>query len=311
MRRTVPALARPAGPSETPSQPDSRLLPRIEPAEKATLGYLACAAAAIVFGRHNVPNALLLVCLYAALAAFVSACFIAQSHFPSPALLWLRTLYPLACGPLLFSVAGSQSLALHGRMLDEVMLTWEQQLFGAHPNVLLGAVASRPLNELLSLSYSSYYLYFVLPPAYFLAKGMHQALHRYVLALCLALYLCFLGFMLLPLAGPITALAPAFTPDHLHGYLAQPLQAQLMASADPPGTCFPSSHVAGAWAAALSVQAASVPRPAKRGMIAATALLTVSVVYCRYHYVLDAAAGVATAGLALFLTRRLTRRDSN
>jgi membrane-associated phospholipid phosphatase len=46
-------------------------------------------------------------------------------------------------------------------------------------------------------------------------------------------------------------------------------------------------------------------------MIAATVLITVSVVYCRYHYVLDAAAGVATAALALALTRRLTRRDSN
>ncbi|GHG91794.1 phosphatase PAP2 family protein [Streptomyces lanatus] len=283
----------------------------MEPAEKATLGYLACAAVAVVLGRHNVPDALLLVCLYAAVAAFVGACFIAQSRFPSPALLWLRTLYPLACGPLLFSVAGSQSLALHGRMLDEVMLTWEQQLLGAYPNVLLGAVASRPLNELLSLSYSSYYLYFVLPPAYFIATRMHEASKRYILAMCVAIYLCCLGFMLLPLVGPIAALHGAFMPEHLQGYLAQPLQAQLMASADPPGTCFPSSHVAGAWAAALSVWAAPVPRPAKRLMIAATVLLTVSVVYCRYHYVLDAAAGMATAALAVFLAKWLTRRDSN
>ncbi|MDF3149765.1 hypothetical protein PBV88_53625, partial [Streptomyces sp. T21Q-yed] len=61
--------------------------------------------------------------------------------------------------------------ALHGRLLDDVMPAWEQQLFGAHPNLLLGGLASRPLTEVLSLSYSSSYLYFVLPPAYFLAEG--------------------------------------------------------------------------------------------------------------------------------------------
>ncbi|WP_031081281.1 phosphatase PAP2 family protein [Streptomyces sp. NRRL S-1831] len=279
--------------------------------EKVTLGYLFVAATAVVLGQEAVPHAAWLTGAYAALAGFVLACAAAHRHWASPALANVRALYPLACAPLLFSASGPQSLALHGRLLDDTMLVWEQHLFGAHPNLLLGALASRPLTEALSLSYSSYYLYFVLPPAYFLAKGMHQALHRYVLGLCLAHYLCFLGFMLLPLAGPVAALAPAFTPDHLHGYLAQPLQAQLMASADPPGTCFPSSHVAGAWAAALSIRGASVPRPAKRLMIAATALITVSVVYCRYHYVLDAAAGMATAALAVFLTRRLTRRESN
>lgn len=41
-------------------------------------------------------------------------------------------------------------------------------------------------------------------------------------------------------------------------------------------------------------------------MIAASALLTVSVGYCRYHYVLDAVAGMATATLALALTSRFT-----
>ncbi|MEV6594878.1 phosphatase PAP2 family protein [Streptomyces acidicola] len=279
--------------------------------ETVTLGYLALAATAVLLGHEAVPHAASLTGTYAALAALVLACAAAHRHWASPALANVRALYPMACAPLLFSASGPQSLALHGRLLDDTMLAWEQHLFGAHPNLLLGDLASRPLTEALSLSYSSYYLYFVLPPAYFLAKGMHQALQRYVLALCLALYLCFLGFILLPLAGPITALAPAFTPHQLHGYLAQPLQAQLMASADPPGTCFPSSHVAGAWAAALSVRATPVPPPAKRLLIAATALLTGSVVYCRYHYVLDAAAGMATAGLALVLVRLLMLRDSS
>ncbi|MGC9476163.1 hypothetical protein ACP4I1_18670 [Streptomyces sp. WG4] len=45
-------------------------------------------------------------------------------------------------------------------------------------------------------------------------------------------------------------------------------------------------------------------------MIAATALLPVSVVCCRYHYVLDAVAGMATAAPALALTGRFTHTEA-
>ncbi|MFJ3159861.1 hypothetical protein [Streptomyces kanasensis] len=44
-------------------------------------------------------------------------------------------------------------------------------------------------------------------------------------------------------------------------------------------------------------------------MAAVTGLLTVAVVYCRYHYVLDAGARVVTALLAVAPARYLTGRD--
>ncbi|MFF4218435.1 phosphatase PAP2 family protein [Streptomyces nondiastaticus] len=128
-------------------------------------------------------------------------------------------------------------------------------------------------------------------------------MERYVLCLCLASCLCFLVFVALPLAGPITSLAGAFSPPQLHGYVAQPLQAWLMRNADPPGTCFPSSHVAGAWAGALALRTGDVPRAAARVMTAAAVVVTVAVVYCRYHYVLDAVAGTAVAALTVRLAR--------
>ncbi|WP_424887377.1 phosphatase PAP2 family protein [Streptomyces sp. XH2] len=138
---------------------------------------------------------------------------------------------------------------------------------------------------------------------------MLRGLDRYVLCLCLASYLCFLGFIALPLAGPIASLAGAFSPPQLHGYLAQPLQAWLMENADPPGTCFPSSHVAGAWAGALALRRSDVPGAAARVMTTAAAVVTVAVVYCRYHYVLDAVADTAVAALTVRLAKSSTPEE--
>jgi membrane-associated phospholipid phosphatase len=65
---------------------------------------------------------------------------------------------------------------------------------------------------------------------------------------------------------------------------------------------FPSAHVAGAVAAALGFWHLT---PERRGLVTGyalyAALVTVATVYGRYHYAVDAGAGVAMAGLAFGL----------
>ncbi|MFJ6799019.1 phosphatase PAP2 family protein [Streptomyces sp. NPDC091268] len=203
----------------------------------------------------------------------------------------------------MFPPSGRQALAVHGRLLDAEMLDWERRTFGCNPNLVLDRIARRPLNEAFALAYSSYYLYFAVPPLYFARAGRTRDLDRYALAVCTAQYACFLGFAALPLAGPIAALSSSFDPPRLAGYLAVPAQTWLMERADPPGTCFPSSHVAGAWAATLAAFPA-LPRPVAWTMTALTTALTASVVHCRYHYAVDAVAGLAVAHLAHRTARR-------
>jgi membrane-associated phospholipid phosphatase len=118
----------------------------------------------------------------------------------------------------------------------------------------------------------------------------------------LAGLICYLGFCLLPINGPIWALREEFASGRLPGYVITPLQDYVMMRFDPEGTCFPSSHVAIAWAAALSV------RSSRRWILyAMTAGLTVSVVYTRYHYVSDAVLGLLVAVVACQVARRGSR----
>ncbi|MFC9730836.1 phosphatase PAP2 family protein [Streptomyces roseolus] len=255
------------------------------------------AATMVVVSRKRVPGAHRLLAGYAATAAAVLCGARVESRGASPGLGRVRAVTPLACAALLFYPSGAQSLALHGRLLDAEMLAAERRVLRRPFNLLFDRVASRPLNEALTACYSSFYLYFLVPPVYLMAQDRDRDLERYVLAFCLAQYTCYLGFAALPLAGPVAALRDAFSTPQLRGYLLVPAQQWLMERADPPGTCFPSSHVAGAWAATFVARHA-LPRSAARALTALTCALTCSVVYCRYHYLVDALAGVAVAGLA-------------
>ncbi|MFI9202852.1 phosphatase PAP2 family protein [Streptomyces sp. NPDC053048] len=281
----------------------------LRPAEKVTLAYLAASTVLVVVGRRRVPGARRVLAGYTVTAAAVAVCAYAQPRSSSRALFRTRAVLPLACTGWLFPASGRQALALYGRLLDNEMLVWERRAFGCHPNLACDKIAWRALNEALTVAYSSYYLYFAVPPFHLARTGRDRDLERYVLAICLAQYCCFLGFAVLPLAGPIAALRASFDPPRLTGYLAVPAQTWLMDRADPPGTCFPSSHVAGAWAATLTALPV-LPRPAARTMAAVTTALTVSVVHCRYHYVVDAVAGLAIAALAHRAAPRLLRGGS-
>jgi len=82
------------------------------------------------------------------------------------------------------------------------------------------------------------------------------------------------------------------------------VQRFLMAHGDPSGACFPSAHVAGAWASVLTIRELW-GRRAFLAVLVPTIGLTVAVVYTRYHYLTDAFGGLVIALVAAVVARRL------
>ena len=75
---------------------------------------------------------------------------------------------------------------------------------------------------------------------------------------------------------------------------------------ETPGAAFPSSHVAVAWCTVwFSFRYLRQIRWIHAVM---AVLLSLSTIYCRYHYVVDVFAGIATAALLVPLGDRLHRR---
>ncbi|MES2125050.1 MAG: phosphatase PAP2 family protein [Gemmatimonadota bacterium] len=237
------------------------------------------------------------------------------AHLAIPLLAWLvvhapnspfgrllRTAYPL----LLLTALYSSIDALNGfgaaPTHDVALQHLEQALFGGQPSRdWWRAAPSQLWSTLFHAVYFSYYLIIPVPAIAFLLMRRGEALEQYlngVIATYLACYLCYILF---PVAGPYYEFARP-TGAFVANGPARLVYATL-ARGSAFGAAFPSSHVAATVAATVGAWLGS--RRVALVIALPTALLSVGVVYCQMHYVVDSVAGVALGVTLPLLVRRL------
>jgi hypothetical protein len=276
-----------------------------KPLDVLTAAYFAVVGTLIAVHHREVPGwGFYLAGFAAALAAAAVLIKVSDRH---RILGLLRDTYPLFLSPVVYGSIGGYVLILRGHYLDAGMNTFERRVYGGHPTEWLSHLVSRPVTELLYVCYFSFYLFFLIPPLVLFLRRRDADIARYTLPLTAALYVCYLGFLAVPLLGPEHSLAGALHPDTLEGYVVVPLQKFLMAHGDPPGACFPSAHVAGAWAGLFAI-GRLWGRRAFRWTLIPTVGLTIAVAYTRYHYATDALAGFAVAVVVVAVIDAVRRR---
>ncbi|MCP2167504.1 PAP2 superfamily protein [Goodfellowiella coeruleoviolacea] len=275
-----------------------------------TLLYLTVVSLLVVAFHGRVADWGWLVCSLGLFAVSVLVVAVWEGRCPTrPWVVLFHLVYPLLVVPLLYPMVQRYVLVLWGRFLDSEMISVEWVVFGAQPNLLFDRIASRPLNEIMMACYSAYYPLLVVPPLLLVVRRRWRELELFVCLLLAALYVCYLGFVVVPLRGPVVALAEVFAQPSLSGYVVVPAQQFVMAHADPAGACFPSSHVAAAWVVLLVLRRIHGWRVVA-ALVPVVVGLTVAVVYTRYHYVADALAGLVVAGLCYGVGGRLWARAS-
>jgi hypothetical protein len=120
--------------------------------------------------------------------------------------------------------------------------------------------------------------------------------------LCLAFYVCYVLFMMIPARSPRHALN-LNEQLNLTGGLFYHMIATLQNYVSVVGAAFPSSHVAVAWVAVLTLR--DEHRVAFWSLIPLVIALTMSIFFLQYHYVLDAVFGVLLAAIFEWLWRRI------
>lgn len=230
---------------------------------------------------------------YIAVCVGVGALVVAVTRYLPARFTFLRTTYPLVVAFVMYQLTGRLTPAIYGHAFDASMVRLESAVLGFHPNLVLDRLASRPLSELLMTAYLSFYFLLAVPPVVLGIRRQWTELERFVTVVLGALFTCYVGFVLVPVLGPASVLH--FATPAIQGYVVVPLQQFIMAHGDPPGTCFPSAHVAASWCAIWALRGV-VPLRAYRALLALGVTVTVAVVYTRYHFVLDAVAGLAVAG---------------
>jgi membrane-associated phospholipid phosphatase len=204
----------------------------------------------------------------------------------------------------LFGAIDRLQLILHGRWLDESVLRAEHSVFGVQPTLWLERFISKPLTEWMMFAYVVY-----LPMYLTICALIHRlrgplALEDYFFTLGLSNILCDIGFILFPVAGPIPHMGAQYTVP-LRGYAWTWFGELIRHHAHFPGGTIPSPHCANA--TVMWIMTYRYLRPAFWMLIPIILSLYLSTVYGRYHYVTDAAAGVATGFLAVALAPALMK----
>ncbi len=159
------------------------------------------------------------------------------------------------------------------------------------PEVALDRVV--PLQPGWMLVYGSLYVFAFLLPL--LVVRQDDLLRRAMRGYLLVMIVSYVGFLLYPTAAPRPAQVPG------DGFSAWSLR--LAYSIDPPHGCYPSLHVAYSFVSALTCY--RVHRGVGIGAVLWAALIGVSTLYTKQHYVADVVAGTlaAYAAYVLFLRR--------
>ena len=164
------------------------------------------------------------------------------------------------------------------------------------PEVALDRALS--LQPAWTLVYASLYVFIVLMPL--LVVRQRELYHRAMQAYLMVMIFGYAGFLLYPTLAP----RPAQVLED--GFSAWSLR--LVYSIDPPHGCFPSLHVAYSFVSALTCY--RVHRGV--GLVAGlwAALIGVSTLYTKQHYVVDVIVGALMAYLAYVLFLRSYSREA-
>lgn len=248
----------------------------------------------------------------AALHALGILAVIALGRLPRPRrplASFLRIAWPVALTPLFYLELATLNQLLFPGYHDAFVQRWEEVVFGVQLSVKASdRVPSLWVSELLHVGYVSYYL--VVPTALISAwaAGGREGLERAAFTTALGFFLCYLCFAVFPVAGPRYEFPKIVGPPSDGPVFA--LVHRILESGSSKGTAFPSSHVAATLSAWLS--AGAINRRALWLLAPFAVALTLGTVYGRFHYGVDAAAGVLFAVAAFLaappLIRRLGRR---
>lgn len=218
---------------------------------------------------------------------------------------FFRVGYPLVVIPLLYGeLRVLDQLLFHG-YFDVAVQGWEHLVFGVELSMVASrALPYRWLSELLHLGYFAYYL--IIPSAAIGAylTGGARSLERFTLTVGLAFFICYLFFAVFPVAGPRYAFPPLSGPPA--GGPVYVLVHSVVEGGSSKGTAFPSSHVAASVSALLGTW-----RDARRAfwiLLLPVTALVLGTVYGRFHYGVDALAGLLVAAVAFGATPWLHRR---
>ena len=273
------------------------MLANPKPVDRITLLYIVINLIYIGIGWNRIPNPSGPFLTFSLLLLATILIINLATRFKNPFTEFIQAVYPLVYFGFFFELATQINLAVFPNYLDGLFQSIDFHIFGYQPslewsNMLPGWF----FQELFHFSYFCYYLMIAGIPLLFYLKKRNY-FPKAIFIISLTFYFCFLIYAFLPVIG-----ARSFdgimelTRTYAYGPFSH-IMAFIYKGTNHLGGAFPSSHVA---VAVIITQIAlhSFPKIG-RILIVITVFLTLSTVYCHYHYFIDSITGFAL-GLLIY-----------
>ena len=217
----------------------------------------------------------------------------------------IRDWYVLALVPLLYTELAVLNVAVHaGRYFDDIILRWEESIFGGQPSrELTVTYPDLMLSEFLHFSYITYYLIIYGPFLLLYLRGRRIEHQRAAFTVMLTFFAHYVFFIYFPVQGPRYLFA-APAGEIANGPMYN-LAHRILEAGSSRGAAFPSSHVGVAFA--QSAMAFVVLKRWAPLLTLLSTALALGAVYGGFHYATDAVAGCIYGLTLFFVAPRLAR----
>jgi hypothetical protein len=210
------------------------------------------------------------------------------------------------CGYLFVAVLPLQ-LIWHRTWNDAAVLRFENQVFGLQPTVWLERFVSPALTEWMMFSYVIYLVIYPGLGALIRVRRGEGAMEDYLFTLAVTNIVCFLGFLIYPVAGPMKFIPEAYSVP-LTGGLFTGIADSIRVNIHGIGGTIPSPHCA--IATVMWAMSFRYVRPVFYALAPVILSLYVSTFYGRFHYITDSVIGII-CGLTMFLSAPALARAWN
>ncbi len=222
----------------------------------------------------------------------------------------LRDWYPIFLFGLFFEFSSVINRVFIPEYLDLFFQKLDFLIFGYQPAIEWGMSFDNFLiQEIMHFGYFSYYL--VLPGigVYLYLQKDKQDYHKYLFLICFIFYSCYLIFNFLPvIGGRYWKQTLYLTQIYRYGLFTR-IMAWIYNITPHWGSAFPSSHIAVMTAA--NIYLFRLKKTTGLLFIPLTILLSLSTVYCHYHYFVDLISGIMFGVIMYVVGIKIYSKDKN
>ena len=242
-------------------------------------------------------------CIFVLLAVNVWAIWFCRSNGTSMRWRLGSLFYPLVMN-VVFMQMKTAIPKIHPQRMDAVLQRLDSLGIGTNLSLRLQPWVHPALTEFFSFCYILFFPYLLFSMIYYFC-GDVALLKKFVTGLFTIYGLGFLGYSLLPAAGPYLAMADQFTKP-LDGWWMTKWNAAIVAAGSNKVDVFPSLHCA---VSCFLLFFDRRHRPWRFRLYLVPAVgLWLSTIYLRYHYFIDVLCGFALAAFALWLANHYPRK---